>query len=433
MEELLLKNHSKKKLGDCKMARKKGQFGAILRKDMRLAFTWKTILLTILLPFIMMFLIVGIPAFIVGGSDTTITICSNDITYGVSHVNGSTLNINLGSIAIATIQSYTSNDSNIEIKVVSTRSSALNASNGIYIPTNFTEETFDGDGGALEYHKSAGDFTIQGANFDTVLSIIQATVFEVYLILNNVSLEEVPEVDEISYSPPITEPDSGWSQDTMTLAMPYAYAMFLLLTLVGNLGRTIGFSKEKEDGTFETMLSITKNRAHLVYSKLIVGIVTSVMSILAYFAGSAIAGAIALQVVGSSGGVEGFLSLPIMDLLSYKGVILLLGLGIALVVTMLMLMTVDTLFTKQIAERVGIFIILGFGMLFLVTTMANPGTTAIYAQINPYYWIYHASLSIVDLKFQWIDGIFLALIAGLLIALIIVARKAIEREKVLFT
>lgn len=415
------------------MVRKKGQFGAILKKDMKLAFTWKTILLTILLPFIMMFLIVGIPAFIVGGSNTTITICSEDVTYGVSHVNGSVINVNLGSLAISTIQYYSMNDSSIEIKVVTTRSSALNASNGIYIPANFTKETFNGDGGAIEYHKSGGDFTIQGANFDTMLSLIQATVFEVYLQLNNVSLVDVPEVDQISYSPPVTEPEAGWSQDTMLLAMPFAYAMFLLLTLVGNLGRTIGFSKEKEDGTFETMLSITKNRAHLVYSKLIVGIVTSVMSILAYFAGSAIAGAIAIQFIGSSSYVEGFLSLPTMDLLSYKGVIILIGLGLALIVTMLVLMTVDTLFTKQIAERVGIFIILGFGMLFLVTTMANPGTIAIYAQINPYYWIYHLTLSIVDLKFQWVDGIFLALIAGLLIVLVIVARKAIEREKVLFT
>ncbi|NHJ39693.1 MAG: hypothetical protein FK731_06635 [Asgard group archaeon] len=418
------------------MTRKKSQFGAILKKDMKLAFTWKTILLTILLPFIMMFLIVGIPVFIVGGSDTTITICSDDTTYGLEHVNGSVIDINLGSIAISAIQYYVLNDSNIEIKIVSTRSAALNASNGIYIPSNFTQETFIGSGGLIEYRKSAGDFTIQGANFDTILSLVQATVFEVYLLLNNVSLINVPEIDQISYSPPVTEPESGWSQNTMTLAMPFAYAMFLLITLVGNLGRTIGFSKEKEDGTFETMLSITKNRAHLVYSKLIVGIVTSIMSILAYFAGSAIAGAIAISIIGGASGgigVEGFLSLPTMDLLSYKGIAILIGLGVALVVTMLVLMTVDTLFTKQVAERVGIFIILGFGMLFLITTMSNPGTTAFYAQINPFYWIYHLTLSIVDLRFQWVDGLFLSLIAVLLVALIIVARKAIEREKVLFT
>ncbi|NHJ47598.1 MAG: ABC transporter permease [Asgard group archaeon] len=416
------------------MVKKRSQFGPILRKDLKLAFTWKTILLTILLPFIMMFLIVGIPAFIVGGSDTNIAVCTDDVTFPVQHLNGTFIDINLGDRAIQYMNIYAADDENINIEVVDTRTLALNASNGIYIPANFTETTFDG-GGAMEYRKTAGEFTIQGANFDIVLSLVQAAIFDAYLELKNITTTEIPTADQIMYSPPTTEPDSIWSQDTMTLAMPFAYAMFLLLSLVGNLGRTIGFSKEKEDGTFETMLSITKNRAHLIYSKLIVGILTSIMSILAYFAGTAIAGAIAIGIVGGTAGssMEGFLSLPMMDLLSYKGVVILLGLGLALVVTMLVLMTVDTLFTKQIAERVGIFIILGFGMMFLVTTMANPGTSSAIAQINPYYWIYHLTLSIVDLRFFWVDGIFLALVVGLLVGLLIVARKAIEREKVLFT
>jgi hypothetical protein len=417
------------------MERKKNQFGAILKKDLRLAFTWKTILLTILLPFIMMFLIVGIPAFIIGGSNLTVSVYSSDATYQVQHVNGSMVDVNIGSLAVVYIQSYALTDDNIEVEVVSTRSAALNASNGIYIPINFTEVTFTGGSGAIEYRKSAGTFSIQGANFDIILNLIQAATFDEYLRIKNITITEIPEVVPVPYAPPVTETDTTWSQETMTLAMPFAYAMFLLITLVGNLGRTIGFGKEKEDGTFETMLSITKNRAHLVFSKLVVGILTSIMSIIAYFAGSAIAGIIAVRIIGAEAGfgAEGFLSLPIADLLSYKGVIILIGLGLALIVTMLVLMTVDTLFTRQISERVGIFIILGFGMMFLVTTMSNPGTNAIYAQINPYYWIYHMTLSFVDLRFIWTDAIFLVLVAGLLVALIIVARKAIEREKVLFT
>jgi ABC-type transport system involved in multi-copper enzyme maturation permease subunit len=416
------------------MVKKRNQFGPILRKDLKLAFTWKTILLSILLPFIMMFLIVGIPAFIVGGSDTTIAVCTDDITFPVEHLNGTLIDINLGNRSIDYMNFYATSNEGINIVVVDNRSTALNASNGIYIPANFTETTFN-SGGAIEYRKTSGEFTIQGANFDIILSLVQAAIFDAYLELKNITASEIPAVDQILYSPPITEPDSIWSQETLVLAMPFSYAMFILLSLVGNLGRTIGFSKEKEDGTFETMLSITKNRAHLVYSKLIVGILTSIMSILAYFAGSVIAGAIAVRIAGGTAGssVEGFLSLPMMDLLSYKGVVILLGLGLALVITMLVLMTVDTYFTRQIAERLGIFIVLGLGLMFLVTTMSNPGTNSVIAQINPYYWIYHLTLSIVDLRFTWVDGIFLVLIIGLFIGLLIIARKAIEREKVLFT
>ncbi|MCK5046599.1 MAG: ABC transporter permease, partial [Candidatus Heimdallarchaeota archaeon] len=211
---------------------------------------------------------------------------------------------------------------------------------------------------------------------------------------------------------------------------------FILVTLVGNMGRTIGFSKEKEDGTFETMLSITRNRSDLVFSKLIVGFIASLLSILAYFAGSAFAGLISLKVLGDPGdsvGVEGILSLSMEDLLSIKGVVLLIGIVIALVLTMLALMTVDTMFSKTVAERVGITVVMGFGLLFYFTVAFDPGTTMFFAQINPFYWIYHSFLSMVDLSFGWVDGIFLGLIVLLLGGMLFLARKAIEREKVLFT
>jgi ABC-type transport system involved in multi-copper enzyme maturation permease subunit len=222
----------------------------------------------------------------------------------------------------------------------------------------------------------------------------------------------------------------------MELAAPFAYAMFILVTLVGNMGRTIGFSKEKEDGTFETMLSITKNRANLVFSKLIVGFIASILSILAYFTGSVLAGWISMQVIGDPGssvGTEGILSLSLQDLLSFKGVVLLIGIVLALVITMLALMTVDTMFSKTVAERVGITVVMGFGLLFYFTVAFDPGTTMFFAQINPFYWIYHSFLSMIDLSFGWVDGIFIGLIIGLLLAMIFLARKSIEREKVLFT
>ena len=417
------------------MTKKRKQFRAILRKDLKLVFTWKTIILTIVVPFIMMFAIVGIPTLFVSGSNTVITVCNADEGGTVTHVNGSVYFINVGQNVLYNIQYYSNQEDNIKIEVVSTRAKALNASNGIYFPTNFTTATFAGES-VFEYHKTASDVSLQGYNFDTMLNLIQEVVFSTYLFFRNITEDNIPQVEPIQYIPPATEPSTIWSQETMKLAMPFAYALFILLSLIGNMGRTIGFSKEKEDGTFETMLSITKNRSNLVYSKLIVGTIASTLTILSYFAGSAIAGAISKAVLGQTAddyGATGFLSLPFRDLLSYKGVVLLIGLGLALVLTMLALMTVDTLFTKTVAERIGVPVILMFGLLFMLPVMINPGQSNFILVINPYYWIYHVSMSIADLTFTWIDGLYLVLSLVLLALMVLAARKAIEREKVLFT
>ncbi|MBK5112034.1 MAG: ABC transporter permease [Candidatus Heimdallarchaeota archaeon] len=415
--------------------KKKSQFGAILRKDLRLVFTWKTILITVFVPFIMMFLIVSLPTIFIGASDTVITICSDDLGSLEQHLNGTVYNINLGDSALAYIQDFVGNTSNLEVDVVDTREEALNLTNSIYIPANFSATTFDGTS-KIESRKSSSDISLQGVYFDQIVLRIQEVVDSAILFLNNVTQENLPRIEQISYTPPAGDPESGWSQDTLALAGPFAYAMFILVMLVGNMGRTIGFSKEKEDGTFETMLSITRNRSNLVFSKLIVGFIASLLSILAYFTGSALAGLISLQFFGDPGesfGTEGILALSIQDLLSGKGVVLLLGIVVALVITMLALMTVDTMFSRTVAERVGITVVMGFGLLFYFTVAFDPGTTMFFAQINPFYWIYHSFLSMVDLSFGWVDAIFIGMIIVLLGAMVFLARKSIEREKVLFT
>ena len=411
------------------------QFISILKKDLRLAFSVKTLLITVFIPFIMMFLIVSVPTFFIGTTQATITICSDDVGANIQHINGTFFPINLGAFSLIYIEEYAANVSNLEIKIVNTRQEALNSSNGIYIPANFTFATFN-DSSKIEYRRTYSSSSFQGVQFDNIMTKIQEVLINVFLFLN---LEkDFPEYNVVEYFPPIGEPTGGWSKETQLLAGPFGYAIFIMVALIGNMGRTIGFSKEKEDGTFETMLTITKNRSHLVLSKLVVGIITSFLSILAYFAGSAFAGLMSTAILSGvdaniTAGIEGILAFPTADLLSYKGVLLLIGLGICLIMTMLALMTVDTLFSRQVSERVGLPVIIGFGMLFYFSTIFDPATTAFYAVVNPFYWVYHLVLSIVDLSFSWIDGIFLALIIALLVILVFIARKAIEREKVLFS
>ena len=91
--------------------KKKSQFGAILRKDLRLVFTWKTILITVFVPFIMMFLIVSLPTLFLGATDTVITICTDDLGSIEQHVNGTLFEINLGDAAIFNMQYFTENTS----------------------------------------------------------------------------------------------------------------------------------------------------------------------------------------------------------------------------------------------------------------------------------------------------------------------------------
>jgi len=413
------------------MAKQKGQFIAILKKDLRLVFTVKTLLVIVLVPFLMMFLIIGIPSIFIGTTNVTISLCNKDIGSTEQHVNGTNYFINIGEAIVYNLTETTI--PGLTITLVDTRAEALNASNGIFIPASFTMDIFNGTG-YFEFRKSGSSASLQGAYFNQAINVVQQMVFGAFLFLN---LEvDLPNLDIIPYVPPDVDPDGVWSQETLALAGPFSYALFIMVSLIGNMGRTIGFSKEKEDGTFETMLSITKNRSNLVFSKLIVGIIASTLSIVSYFAGSAIATLIAKAVSGTSEsitGIEGFLSFPAADLFSFKGVLLLFGLGIALVLAMLALMTIDTIFSKTVAERVGTFAILGLGFMFYFAVIFDPATTAIYAQINPFYWIYHSFLSLIDLSFTWVDGIFIALTVALIAGLIILATKAIEREKVLFT
>ena len=415
------------------MVKKGEQFLPILKKDLKLVFNWKTLLVIVFVPFIMMFLIIGLPTLFIGTANTTVYICSDDISvdFTVAYDN-STIKLNLGNETIKFVQEYANNVSNLEIKIVETRLEALNMSNGIYIPANYTKQYFNGST-AIEYHSTAGPTSFQGVYFNEVKLRINEMTQGWFLALN---LEvPFPEFKEVEYLPPVGEPSSGWSQSTLIMASPYAYAMFIMVALIGNMGRTIGFSKEKEDGTFETMLTITKNRSLLVLSKLIVGVIASTLSIIAYFVGSALAGALAQQIGGgeAAAGLEGVLALPMSDLLSFKGVVLLLGLALALIMAMLALMTFDTMFSKTVSERIGTSAVLGFGMLFYFTVAFDAGTTAIYAQVNPFYWVYHSFLSMIDLSFGWLDGLYLALFFGLMVALLFLARRAIEREKVLFT
>lgn len=379
-----------------------------------------------------MFLIIGVPTLFIGTANTTVYICSDDLGADVTNYDNITFPLNLGNEAIAYIQQYANNVSNLDIEIVDTRLEALNESNGLYIPANYTSEIFGGST-AIEYHSTAGPASFQGVYFNEVKLRVQELVLGWFLTLN---LDvEFPDYNEVAYIPPVGEPVGGWSADTLVLASPFAYALFIMVALIGNMGRTIGFSKEKEDGTFETMLTITKNRSFLVLSKLLVGIIASTLSILAYFIGSALAGTLSQALLGGSDagfGLEGVLAFPTSDLLSFKGVILLIGLGSSLVLAMLALMTFDTMFSKTVSERVGTSVVMGFGMLFYFTVAFNPGTTAIYAQINPFYWVYHAFLSMIDLSFGWIDAMFIALFIGLFALLLFFARRAIEREKALF-
>ena len=112
--------------------KQKGQFGAILKKDLKLVFTVKTLLVTVLVPFLMMFLIIGIPSIFIGTTNVTIAVCNLDQYSTQQHVNGTDYSINIGEAIVYNLTN--TNIPGLTIEIVTTRSEALNASNGIFIP-----------------------------------------------------------------------------------------------------------------------------------------------------------------------------------------------------------------------------------------------------------------------------------------------------------
>ena len=408
----------------------KNQFLAILKKDIKLLMAPKSILTMSAGPFVMIFLITIIPNMISGTIEMQINIGSMDSGAIVQHVNGTDYSINLGNVAIKAIREYYNSNPNIQVSVVSTRGEALNSSAGIWFPANFTTITFSGQEPVYEYHLSYSSASIQASFFNVVFRKVQETIEEYFLFLNLAS--QMPTIDPKVYIPSTIESEiDGWSEATYNLAQPYAYAILLFGSISVGIGKTIGFSKEREDGTFETMLTITRRRSHLVLSKLVVGIISTFIIIISYLAGAIMGG---LPSLGKEGG--SLISIIIFDLqtvLSWKGILLIMSTTLSLTLTLVLLITFETLFSKQVADMLGIFIVIGLGFLFFFPIIINPRTSLFILHINPYYWIYHITLSIINTSFSWIDALYLVLFGAALTGLVLTATRAINKENLLFT
>jgi ABC-type Na+ efflux pump permease subunit len=151
----------------------KRQFLPILKKDLKLVFNIKTILITVIVPFLMMFLIISLPTLFLGTTKATVYMCSDDTTIIQQHVNGTNYAVNLGEASILYVQEFAKNTSNLIIEIVDSQSKALNASNGIYFPAHFTNNTLNNGNATLFYHSSASSTSrLRNKNWPMIASCI---------------------------------------------------------------------------------------------------------------------------------------------------------------------------------------------------------------------------------------------------------------------
>lgn len=405
------------------------QFLAILKKDIKLVFTKKNLIFMFIIPFTIIAVLTALPMMFNDSYtfEMTISIRSADIGSAELHVNGTSYNINLGQEAINKMSALFRNNPEVIIKLTTSRDGALNSSYGFYFPSNFLDTTFDGQS-SYEFRTVSDSGTRAGMYFAQAMTMIDETIEDRMLFLNNVS--DMPDVEPDQYIPPPVEQE-GWSSDTLSLAVPFGYAILLFVSMSISMGKNFGFGKEREDGTLETMLTITRKRSHIVLSKILVGVMGAFLSITAYFAGSLIGGLPAL--LGDDIIDDFSLILSLNAILSGNGILLLLSIVFCLSLAIIMLIVFETTLKKPLADTIGIPVVILLGMLFFFPIVINPQSTLFITYINPFHWIYHPIMALIDGSFGWIDGLFLALFIGLFALLIVIATKAIEREKVIYS
>ena len=213
------------------------------------------------------------------------------------------------------------------------------------------------------------------------------------------------------------------------IAMPLSYMIFLLIAFNSSSYSNIGFAREKRMRTMEILLSYTRKHDHLVISKTITALVASLGSTLSYVLG--IIAATSLTGASTQGIFEIF-GLN-MNLLNAGDIIAVFIFGvIALLISTLITMAIDSNITREASERLSPLLSIGLAMFFYFVVLTNPVGSSSSLVINPFYWCYRSSLLIVAGKFSYEIFIYLALIIGLIILLIYFATKGIEKEKSLY-
>ncbi len=396
--------------------RKPNQLRALLKKDLRLLFRKRVAILVFGGPFLLMFLLIGLPSLFSSQQTQILLICSDDQTY---------TNVNVGDSVLGNLTAYFSLDESIEVQEVANISAVKETENfGIYIPTNFSYLVISEAGTPIYFEVDATQSLYSEGIFNTIYAITNNVIAT---ILANRTL---PVIQTLAEPPTLLPGEQLLGPKAAAIAMPLSYMIFLLIVLNSGSYSNIGFAREKRMRTMEILLSYTKKHNHLVISKTITALVASLGSTLSYVLG--ILAATSLTANGSSVGISEVFGLNMQILNAWDIIIILIFGVIAMLISTLITMAIDSNITREASERLSPLLSMGLAMFFYFVALSSPLGASTSLVINPFYWCYRIALLIISGKFNFEILIYLALIIALIGVLIYFATKGIQKEKSLY-
>ena len=392
------------------------QLKALLKKDLRLLFRKRVAIFVFGGPFIMMFLLIGLPSLFSSQQTLTLLICSDDQNY---------TDINIGESIIGNVTAYFSLDTSIEVQEVLNLTAVKNTDNyGIYIPSNFSFLVISESDTPSYYEVDATQSLYSDTIFNTIYAITQNVIATV---LANRTLPVIQTIEEAPTSLP---EEQLLGPKAAAIAMPLSYMIFLLIALNSGSYSNIGFAREKRMRTMEILLSYTKRHNSLVISKTITALIASLGSTLSYVLGIVTATSLT-ESTGTDGIFEIFgLNMDILN--AWNIIVVFIFCVIALLISTLITMAIDSNITREASERLSPLLSIGLAMFFYFVALTNPVGASTSLVINPFYWCYRLALLLISGKFSVEIIIYFALIFALIAGLIFYATRGIQKEKSLY-
>ncbi len=397
------------------MSKEKGisQLKTLLKKDLRLLFRKRVAIFVFGGPFIMMFLLIGLPSLFSSQQTSSLLICSDDLGYSST---------NIGDSIIGNISYYFLSESTIDVEEVANLSAVTYTSDfGLYIPSNFSELAYTDL--PTYYIVDATQSLFSESIFTTIRSIANS------VIATTLANRTIPPINQGEIAPASIPEELLLGPKAASVALPLSYMIFLLIALNSGSYTSIGFAREKRMRTMEVLLAYTHRHRNLVISKTITGLVASLGSTLSYVLGILAA----TQISGASfNSIFEIFGLNLGLLHAGDIIVLFLFSVLALLISLLITMAIDSNLVREASERISPLVSIGLAMFFYFSAVSSPLSASNASMINPFFWCYRSSLLIISGKFSAEVIIYPLLIISLITVLIFFSTKGIQKEKTLY-
>ncbi len=389
------------------------QLKALLKKDISLLFRKRVAIFIFGGPFLLMFLLIGLPSLFGSEQSFTLLVYSDDLGYGGNLI---------GDAIIGNLSEYYLDISSIEVELVENSSSVFKTKDlGLYIPENFSEFAYLSV--PILYTVDAIDSLQTSTVFQGILTIAEK------VMITFLANRTVPDINPIPLQPQTSGDEIVYGPKATAIAYPLGYMLFLLIALNSSSNSLIGFAREKRMRTLELLLSYTYNHSFLVISKTITAIIASLGSTLSYVLGIVVGTSLGSAKTSGLFDVFGFN----MSVLGVWDIIIgFIAVVVALLISTLITMAVDCNLAREAAERLSPLVSIGLAMFFYFVVLMNPLATSTGLMINPFFWCYRIGLLIISGIWNYEIILYSALILGLMVVLIRFATKGIQKEKSLY-